>query len=136
MVFNPEESIDLQGNTGPFIQYTYARIKSLLSKASSITDGEIDWKNLPEEAPARSMIKTLESYSEIVHAAAESYSPAMIANYMYELAKDYNSYYHDYPVLKEENLALAVLRLKIAGKTGETLAKCGKLLGIEMPERM
>ncbi len=136
MVFNPEESIDLQGNTGPFIQYTYARIQSLLNKAKALSQIEISLDEMPEESSARYMIRMLEAYSETIQTAAEGYSPAMIANYMYELAKDYNSYYHDYPVLKEENLTLAAFRLEIARKTGETLAKCGKLLGMEMPERM
>ncbi|MEX1189432.1 MAG: arginine--tRNA ligase [Bacteroidia bacterium] len=135
MVFNPEESIDLQGNTGPFIQYTYARIQSLIARAGILMEIPIDLSKMPEEEAARNMIRLLEAYSETIQTAAKEYSPAMVSNYMYELAKDYNSYYQ-FPVLKEENKTLAALRLKIALKTAEVLKECGTLIGMEMPERM
>lgn len=136
MIFNPEESIDLQGNTGPFIQYTYARIQSLKQKAASIAAIAYDATTLPDEKNHRALIRQLEAYSETVLLAAASYSPAIIANYMYDLAKEYNSFYHDFPIMKEENRELASFRLKIADKVGLTLHKCASLLGMEMPERM
>jgi arginyl-tRNA synthetase len=136
MIFNPEESIDLQGNTGPFIQYTYARIQSLKQKASGKIDSKYDENALVDEANHRSMIRSLEGYSEAVLSAAASYSPAIIANYMYDLAKEYNSFYHDFPIMKEDNKDFASFRLKIADKVGLTLKKCASMLGIEMPDRM
>jgi arginyl-tRNA synthetase len=136
MIFNPEESIDLQGNTGPFIQYTYARIQSLKQKAVSLAALVFDASALPDEKNHRALIRQLEAYSETVILAASSYSPAIIANYMYDLAKEYNSFYHDFPIMKEENRELASFRLRIADKVGLTLHKCAFLLGIEMPERM
>jgi len=136
MIFNPEESIDLQGNTGPFIQYTYARIQSLKQKAVSLVELVFDASALPDEKNHRALIRQLEAYSETVILAASSYSPAIIANYMYDLAKEYNSFYHDFPIMKEENRELASFRLRIADKVGLTLHKCAFLLGIEMPERM
>jgi len=136
MIFNPEESIDLQGNTGPFIQYTYARIQSLKQKAVSLLELVFDASALPDEKNHRALIRQLEAYSETVILAASSYSPAIIANYMYDLAKEYNSFYHDFPIMKEENRELASFRLRIADKVGLTLHKCAFLLGIEMPERM
>lgn len=136
MVFNPEESIDLQGNTGPFIQYTYARIQSLKQKATGKIDFSYHVDSLVDEANHRSMIRSLEGYSEAVLSAAAGYSPAIIANYMYDLAKEYNSFYHDFPILKEENKDFAAFRLSIADKVGLTLKKCASLLGMEMPDRM
>jgi len=136
MIFNPEESIDLNGNTGPFIQYTYARIRSIYRKSGNIIPSSFDEKILNDEPLHRSLIRTLENYHATLNQAAESYSPAIIANYAYELAKEFNQFYHDFSILKEEDLNTASFRLLISGKVADTLKKCMFLLGIEMPERM
>jgi arginyl-tRNA synthetase len=136
MVFNPEDSIDLNGNTGPFIQYTYARIQSLYRKSGNTIPVDFDSKNVQDEPLHRSIIRTLENYHTQVNTAAENYSPAIIANYAYDLAKEFNQFYHDFSILKEVDLNVAAFRLYIAGKVAETLKNCMFLLGIEMPERM
>jgi arginyl-tRNA synthetase len=138
MTFNPEESIDFNGNTGPFIQYTYARIKSVLRKAGqagiheSIADHTIT-KLLPKEVI---LIKLLRKFSETVSVAASEYSPALIANYCYDLAREYNQFYHDYTILGEGDIAIRDFRLVLSRLTSEVLATGMWLLGIEMPERM
>ncbi|MFM2286391.1 MAG: hypothetical protein RLZZ543_1888 [Bacteroidota bacterium] len=136
MVFNPAESIDLNGNTGPFIQYTFARIQSMLRKAGEAIPTVFDAQLLEDEIRHRSLIRSIEQYRETVELAAESYSPAMIANYAYDLAKEFNQFYHSFDILKEENKNTASFRLHLAKKVGETLKQCMYLLGIEMPERM
>jgi arginyl-tRNA synthetase len=136
MIFNPEESIDLNGNTGPFIQYTYARIRSIFRKSGNIIPSSFDETILNDEPLHRSLIRNLENYHATLNQAAESYSPAIIANYAYELAKEFNQFYHDFSILKEEDLNTASFRLFISGKVADTLKKCMFLLGIEMPERM
>lgn len=136
MVFNPEESIDLNGNTGPFIQYTYARIQSLKRKSGNTIPVDFDSKNVQDEPLHRSIIRTLENYHTQVDTAAENYSPAIIANYAYDLAKEFNQFYHDFSILKEADLNVAAFRLHISVKVAETLKSCMFLLGIEMPERM
>jgi arginyl-tRNA synthetase len=136
MVFNPEESIDLQGNTGPFLQYTYARINSLVSKGGALKKEIFELESLQPDFPCVALIRTLEQYEEVVKNAAYSYSPALVANFMYDLAREYNSFYHDYPILKETDLKKAAFRLLVSEKVAQTIHKCGKLLGMEMPERM
>lgn len=136
MVFNPEESIDINGNTGPFIQYTYARIQSILRKASGSVNAVFDASQLENEAMHRQLIRQLESYHATVQLAARDYSPALIANYAFDLAKSFNQFYHDFSILKESDANLASFRLMLAAKTGETIAHAMNLLGIEMPERM
>lgn len=138
MLFNPAESIDFNGNTGPFLQYTYARIRSLLRNAEEkgmaiqpLAIGEV----APDPREA-TLIRKLASLPSVVKEAAESYSPALVANYAYDLAKEYNRYYHDYPVTKEENGALRNMRLHIAAQTARNLKTALGLLGIEVPERM
>lgn len=136
MVFNPQESIDLQGNTGPFIQYTYARINSLLSKGR-FDSAQIEHTEKPENDDACiPLIRALEQFAEVVHGAAEAYSPAMVANYMYELAKEYNSFYHDNQILKEEDARKAAFRLLVSYRVAQTIKLSGELLGMRMPERM
>jgi arginyl-tRNA synthetase len=139
MLFDPKESIDFNGNTGPFIQYTYARIQSLLAKAEAA--GYL-WEDakiseflflLPTE---KDTIKRLYLFPEAVGQAAEELSPAIIANYVYDLAKGFNQFYHELPVLKEEDQARVVLRLCISKFTGDVIKKSMKLLGAEVPERM
>jgi arginyl-tRNA synthetase len=136
MVFNPEESIDLNGNTGPFIQYTFARIRSIGRKAEGILTTTYQSDSLPDEPAHRSLIRLIYQYDETVQQAAESFSPALIANYAYELAKEFNQFYHDFSILKEPDSNLASFRLDLAVKTSERLKQAMGLLGIEMPEKM
>jgi arginyl-tRNA synthetase len=138
MIFNPVESIDFNGNTGPFIQYTYARIKSVFRKAEQL--GIHAEQNTLSEAKAGTkeieLIKLLRKFSETVSAAATGYSPAIIANYCYELSREYNQFYHDYSILGEDDEAIRNFRLVLSGVTSEIIYKGMWLLGIEMPERM
>jgi len=134
MLFNPKESIDFNGNTGPFIQYTYARIKSVLRRAGEI-DKEAAANAVPNEKEA-TLIRKISDFPTVVSEAGRTYSPALIANYAYDLAKEFNQFYHDYPMLKEENVSVKELRLLISAITARTLRSAVGLLGIEMPERM
>ncbi len=134
MVFNPEESIDFNGNTGPFIQYTHARICSLLAKAGKIPNqvskpGVISGKE-------RSIIKLLNDFPGIIDEAGKNYSPALIANYVYELAKEYNQFYQETPVLKAKTEEQKQFRLQLSANTSKVIKSAMKLLGIEVPERM
>ena len=134
ILFNPEESVDFAGNTGPFIQYTYARIQSILRKA------DLDYKNakidLNLHEKERSLIKQLLLYPEVIQNAAKNHSPAIIANYTYDLVKEYNSFYQTVPILSSENEQEKVLRIQLSEKVGEVIQSSFKLLGIEVPERM
>jgi arginyl-tRNA synthetase len=138
MTFNPAESIDFNGNTGPFIQYTYARIKSVFRKAEQMKVA-YDLK-IPQKIVAGSkeidLIKLLRKFSETVSEAAATYSPALLANYCYELAKEYNQFYHDFSILGEQDPAIRNLRIAISSITSEILSSGMWLLGIEMPEKM
>ena len=133
IAFNPQESIDFQGNTGPFIQYTYARIQSILRKAGELpmlpTSGDLH----PKE---RELIKQLSLFASIVQQAADTYSPALIANYVYELVKEFNSFYQNVSILGEEDPIKRSLRIHLSRKVGEVIATGFDLLGIEVPERM
>ena len=134
MLFNPEESVDFAGNTGPFIQYTYARIQSILRKADFDFSAEVNDISLhPKE---KELIKLLESYPELIQNAAQSYSPALVANYTYELVKEYNSFYQTVPILPETDEQLKKFRVQLSKKVGETIKSAFSLLGIEVPERM
>lgn len=134
MLFNPEESVDFAGNTGPFIQYTYARIQSILRKANFDFFTEVSEISLhPKE---KELMKLLESYPELIQNAAQSYSPALVANYTYELVKEYNSFYQAVPILPETNENLKKFRVQLSKKVGETIKSAFSLLGIEVPERM
>ena len=138
MLFNPEESIDFNGNTGPFIQYTYARIRSIMRKA---TDRKIELNRtikMHSEPGSKELqlIKGISLFPVAVKEAGESYSPALIANYIYELVKEFNQFYHEFPMLAEENEDIRNLRLIIADNVGKTIKTGMKLLGIEVPERM
>ena len=137
MMFNPAESIDFNGNTGPFLQYTYARIRSLLRKVEEkgMSLQPLDSSALPNEKES-TLIRKIASLPNTIKEAGETFSPALIANYAYDLAKEYTQYYHDYPVMKEENEAVRNLRLHIASETARTLKTALSLLGMEMPERM
>ena len=134
MQFNPKESIDFNGNTGPFLQYTYARIRSVLRKAGEFDPQEAA-KAQPDEIETQ-LIQKISDFPTVLAEAGRSYSPALLANYAYDLAKTYNRFYYDHPVLKEENSAVRALRLLISAIVARTLRNTVALLGIEMPERM
>ncbi len=145
MLFDPRESIDFNGNTGPFIQYTHARICSVLRKGRNADGGGNDHSDtdyakvgapesyLPEELE---IIKLLSDYPAVVQAAGQSYSPALVASYAYDLAKLYNSYYHDHSILREEDSAVRAFRLRLSEQVAGVIKKAMRLLGITVPERM
>jgi arginyl-tRNA synthetase len=138
MLFDPQESIDFNGNTGPFIQYTYTRIQSVLRKGADMglnVPAHIDPQS-PIDEKEKQIIKLIFKYPSIVCDAGETLSPALIANYVYEIAKEFNQFYHDYPILKEENPLLREFRLALSKVTGEIIRSAMALLGIEVPERM
>ncbi len=138
MVFNPKESIDFNGNTGPFIQYTHARIKSVLRKAEEqgIDHTELKNSNIEISEKEKYLIQLITEFPTIVKQAGEEFSPALIANYIYDLVKEYNQFYHDFSILREENEELKNFRLVIS-ETVANIIKTGMgLLGIEVPERM
>ena len=138
MLFNPEESIDFNGNTGPFIQYTYARIRSILRKA------EAEGTQVPAELPLTaeltakeiSLIQHLQGFAAVVHQAGNDYNPSAIANYCYELVKEYNQFYHDLSVLREPDQDKKVFRLALSAAVSQVVKNGMGLLGIEVPERM
>ena len=137
MLFDPRESIDFNGNTGPFIQYTHARIRSVLRKAE---EAGIDFRTqdeaaalLPEEIE---LIKALTEYPATVQAAAANFAPSIVGAYAYELAKSFNGYYHDHSILKEENAGVRTMRLQLAQQVARVIRSGMKLLGIDVPERM
>ena len=134
MLFNPRESIDFNGNTGPFIQYTYARIRSVLRKAEGF-DPAATPDAVPNEKEAV-LIRKIDDFRNVVAEAGRNFSPAIVANYAYDLAKEYNQFYHDYSILREEDAAVRGLRLLISWTVARTLRSAMSLLGIEMPERM
>ena len=137
ILFNPEESVDFAGNTGPFIQYTYARIQSIIRKA------DFDYQNVILSASEESLhpkekelLKQIELYPEVIQNAACNHSPALVANYTYELVKEYNSFYQSVSILGEENRTKKVFRVQLSQKVADTIKSAFKLLGIEVPERM
>ena len=137
MLFDPKESIDFNGNTGPFIQYTHARIKSILRKAKA---QGIDWTSVSENVELNPkevrIIKILNNFPNKIAEAGEAHSPAIVANYAYELAKEFNQYYHDTPILREENKAVLAFRLQLIELIARVLTKAMDILGIKLPERM
>ena len=137
MMFNPEESIDFNGNTGPFIQYTYARIQSVLRKAEEKQveiNPQIKVAELSEKE--KELLKRLSLYPSVVKEAGDNYSPAVIANYCYELVKEFNQFYHDHSILGVDDLDVMNFRLVIASAVGKVVKSGMALLGVEMPERM
>ena len=138
MTFNPKESIDFNGNTGPFIQYTYARIQSVLRKAAE--SGIV----IPEQIPSgielsekeEGLIQMVADFAAVVKQAGEDYSPSIIANYTYDLVKEYNQFYHDYSILREENEAVKVFRIALSANVAKVVRLGMNLLGIEVPSRM
>lgn len=138
MTFNPKESIDFNGNTGPFIQYTYARIRSILRKAAEA--GLTVPARLPENVELsekeEGLIQLLADFAGVVRQAGTDYNPSIIANYCYDLVKEYNQFYHDFSVLREENESLKLFRLALSENVGKIVRLGMGLLGIEVPERM
>jgi arginyl-tRNA synthetase len=138
MLFNPEESIDFNGNTGPFIQYTYARIRSILRKAAE--QGIAVPETLPTGTELSekeiSLIQRLNGFTATLRQAGADYNPASIANYCYELVKEYNQFYHDFSVLREENSDKQAVRLALSSAVAQVVRNGMALLGIEVPERM
>ncbi len=136
MLFDPNESIDLRGHTGPFIQYSYARTESIKKKAAVLQlkpnpSSEIDL--LPAE---KNILRTLFKYPQVLKESAHTYNPGLIANYAFELAKEYNQFYYELPIIDPVNEAVSVFRLGLSEKVGTALKKSMKLLGIEVPQRM
>ncbi len=135
MLFNPEESIDFNGNTGPFIQYTYARIRSVLRKASDVGDiSALDALAINDKE--RALIRRLVEFPAVIKQAGDDFSPAVIANYAYQLACDFNSFYHDYSILNEVDDEKRRFRLILSASVAKVIARAMYLLGIEVPERM
>jgi arginyl-tRNA synthetase len=135
MLFNPAESIDFNGNTGPFIQYTYARIKSVLRKSGALAQSQVSVE-LNINSKEKEILKWIYDFPLAIEQAADAHSPALIANYVYELVKRYNSFYHDYNILKEENEATQIFRLQLSNLTASVIKNAMKMLGIRVPERM
>lgn len=137
MMFDPEESVDFQGNTGPFIQYTHARIKSILKKSefdSNTLESALDLDLTDKDI---SVIKSLQQFTDVIHTAADKYSPALVANYVYELVKEFNSFYQNVPkIVEEENADLKQFRLLLCYKTAAVVKSACSLMGIEVPEQM
>lgn len=138
MTFNPKESIDFNGNTGPFIQYTHARIKSVLRKASEqgLEFGSINNTQLEISEKESYLVQSLTEFPAVVKQAGEEFSPALIANYIYDLVKEYNQFYHDFTILKEENAELKQFRLILSESIASVIKTGMGLLGIDVPERM
>jgi arginyl-tRNA synthetase len=134
LLFDPSESVDFQGNTGPFIQYTHARIRSVLNRADYIGEDKTRVETLA--GVERDLIVSLIQFPEIIRLAAEAYSPAIVANYVYELAKIYNKFYHEKSILQAEDEASKQFRLRLSAASGKVINKGMRLLGIEVPERM
>jgi arginyl-tRNA synthetase len=138
MLFNPRESIDFDGNTGPFVQYTYTRIRSVFRKANDLGI------ELPEKAPEtiainpkeKILLKLIHDFPAVVKNAGETFNPSLIVNYIYELVKEFNQFYHDCSILKEEDQEIRNLRLVLSGVISGIAKRGMELLGIEMPERM
>lgn len=136
MLFNPAESIDFNGNTGPFIQYTYARIQSVLRKSEEFTNLPIYKFTNSLNPKELALIQRLADYPSVVRQAGDEFSPAVICNYAYALAQDFNSFYHDYSILNEQDASVRAFRIQLSQQVAKVLAAAMSLLGIEMPARM
>ena len=135
ILFNPEESVDFQGNTGPFIQYTYARIQSILRKAPEINASAVE-TSLELHLKEKALLKQLQLFPETIQLAATNYSPALIANYTYDLVKEFNSFYQQVSILGEEDEQKKVFRIALSQNVAQVIASSFKLLGVEVPKRM
>lgn len=134
MMFNPEESVDFNGNTGPFIQYTYARIQSILRKATFDYSNEATLAELHEKE--KELIKQVQLFPEVIQSAAENHSPALVANYTYDLVKEFNSFYQNVSILGEDNLDKKIFRVQLSNSVSNVIKNAFGLLGISVPERM
>ena len=134
MMFNPEESVDFNGNTGPFIQYTYARIQSILRKATFDYTMEVTFSELHEKE--KELIKQVQLFPEVIQSAAENHSPALVANYTYDLVKEFNSFYQNVSILGEDNLDRKIFRVQLSNSVSQVIKSAFGLLGISVPERM
>ncbi|TPD65860.1 arginine--tRNA ligase [Flavobacterium microcysteis] len=134
ILFNPEESVDFAGNTGPFIQYTYARIQSIIRKADFDYSGAVSAIKLHEKE--KELLKQMETFPEVIQNAAQNFSPALIANYTYELVREYNSFYQAVPILASDNMTEKIFRVQLSKKVADIIASAFSLLGIDVPERM
>ena len=135
ILFNPEESVDFQGNTGPFIQYTYARIQSILRKAEEKVSTAL-MTSVEMHPKEKELIKIIQQFPEAIQLAAANYSPALIANYTYDLVKEFNSFYQNVPILATDNETEKAFRVKLSKAVGEIIKSAFSLLGIDVPERM
>ncbi|WP_127140057.1 arginine--tRNA ligase [Flagellimonas marinaquae] len=135
ILFNPEESVDFQGNTGPFIQYTYARIQSILRKAEGVRSSAVE-TTMDLHEKEKELLKQLQLFPETVQLAAENFSPALIANYTYDLVKEFNSFYQQVSILGETDEQKKTFRVQLSKKVGEVIQSAFRLLGIDVPERM
>lgn len=136
MMFNPEESVDFAGNTGPFIQYTYARIQSILRKADFDFENVVISSEVEMHEKEKELIKQIQLFPEVIQNAADNHSPALIANYTYDLVKEFNSFYQQVSILGEENHDKKVFRVQLSKSVGNTIKNAFQLLGIDVPERM
>lgn len=136
ILFNPEESVDFAGNTGPFIQYTYARIQSIIRKANFDYTLLLNYDGIALHEKEKELLKQIELFPEVIQNAAQNHSPALLANYTYDLVKEYNSFYQAVPILGEENLNKKIFRVQLSKKVADTIAASFSLLGINVPERM
>ncbi|MCU0399893.1 MAG: DALR anticodon-binding domain-containing protein, partial [Algoriphagus sp.] len=139
MLFNPQESIEFQGYTGPFVQYSHARIAAILRKAEQIgVDYEKgDFSGITELAESETaLIQILNDFDRKIKTAADDYSPAVIAQYLFDLAKEYNRFYADLPIFHEKDLAVQAFRVALSAQTAKTIKRGMSLLGIQVPERM
>jgi arginyl-tRNA synthetase len=135
MMFNPKESIDFHGNTGPFIQYTYARIQSIFRKHKNSINFNTDL-NIELNLKEKELLNLLSRFPDLVKESAKLYSPSEIANYVFDLCREFNQFYHEYPILKEEIEEKKYFRLKLINLIGVTIKNSFKLLGISVPEKM
>ena len=135
MLFDPNESIDFKGNTGPFIQYTHARIQSVISKRVSKENSPEKYNSALKDAE-KDLLVILNKYPEVITVAAKEHSPALIANYVFELAKMFNKFYHEEPILKAEDEAVRQFRLELSAATASVIKKAMSLLGIAVPDKM
>ena len=136
ILFDPKESVDFQGNTGPFIQYTYARIQSILRKADFDYSATVSTVEISLHLKEKELIKIIENYPEIIQQAAANHSPALVANYTYDLVKEFNSFYQNVSILGEENIEKKILRVQLSKKVSDIIKSAFSLLGINVPERM
>ena len=138
ILFDPKESIDFQGNTGPFVQYTYARIRSILRKYNELATGKPQVTNLSSELheKEKTLLRSIGQFPAVVQDAADNYSPALVANYVYDLVKDFNSFYQNVSILGEQDPVKLDFRVALCRKISEIIAEAFKMLGIQVPERM